>query len=99
MALVWLCRAQLKIIQIEYSQPHIKRLAGVATIVQGMIVKGDSCPWNCCPMTQMSKEKLAQIDLSFLLLEVAIFIDYRMPKIQCEQSKLCQTHNLDKNHL
>ena len=35
---------------------------GVATIVQGTIVQGDSCPRDFCPMTQLSKETIVQWD-------------------------------------
>ena len=67
---------------------------GVATLVQGTIVQGDSCPWDFCPMTQLSKESFVQCDFypkkllpdksllkkdfSYFLLKVTIFIDYRM---------------------
>ena len=33
---------------------------GVATIVQGSIVQGDSCQRDFCPMTQLSKETIVQ---------------------------------------
>ena len=37
-------------------------LHGVATIVQGTVVQGDSCPRNFCPMTQLSKQTFVQGD-------------------------------------
>ena len=35
---------------------------GVATIVQGAIVQGDSCPRDFCPMTQLSKQTIVHGD-------------------------------------
>ena len=35
---------------------------GVATIVQGTLVQGDSCPRDFCPMTQLSKQTIVQGD-------------------------------------
>ena len=37
-------------------------LKGVATIVQGTLVQGDSCPRDFCPMTQLSKQTIVQGD-------------------------------------
>ena len=37
-------------------------LKGVATIFQGTIVQGDSCPRDFCPMTQLSKPTFVQGD-------------------------------------
>ena len=35
---------------------------GVATIVHGTIVQGDSCPRDFCPMTQLSKQTIVRGD-------------------------------------
>ena len=64
------CKKCCRVMRSDVLNRHMKlheklredSLDGVATIVQGTIVQGDSCPRDFSPMTQLSKQTIFQGD-------------------------------------
>ena len=51
------------------------------------VVQGDYCPMGLLSKEAFASEKLTKMDFSNFLLQVAIFMDYRMPKSNASSLK------------